>query len=49
VPEFVLTTAELPGVTRNYTSFDVVAQEVDDARIWAGVHFRNSDEIADAP
>jgi hypothetical protein len=47
VPEFVLTTAELPGVTRKYASFDAVAQEVDNARIWAGAHFRNSDEIAD--
>jgi hypothetical protein len=30
--------AEHPGVTRKYTSFDAVAEEVDNARIWAGAH-----------
>jgi hypothetical protein len=33
-----------PGVTRRWTSTDAVVQEVSMARIWAGVHYRNSTE-----
>jgi hypothetical protein len=47
LPEFVLTTPRLPGVTRRYKSLRQVGEEVDNARIWAGVHFRNSAEVAD--
>lgn len=42
-----LTTPEMPGVKRSYPSFNAVAEEVDQARIWGGVHFRNSTEVAD--
>jgi hypothetical protein len=31
------------GVTRTYTSFSAIAQEVNDARVWGGIHFRSSD------
>jgi hypothetical protein len=34
-----------PGVTRRWTSTDAVVQEVVMARIWAGVHYRNSGEV----
>jgi hypothetical protein len=34
-----------PGVTRRWTSTDAVVQEVSMARIWAGVHYRNSCEV----
>jgi hypothetical protein len=34
-----------PGVTRRWTSTDAVVQEVSMARIWAGVHYRNSTEV----
>jgi hypothetical protein len=47
LPEFTLTTTRMPGVTRRYTSLREVGAEVDNARIWAGVHFRNSAEVAD--
>jgi hypothetical protein len=33
------------GVTRRWTSTDSVVQEVAMARIWAGVHYRNSTEV----
>lgn len=31
------------GVTRSYASFSQIAKEVDDARVWGGVHFRSAD------
>ena len=31
------------GVTRTYRSFSQMAQEVDDARVWGGIHFRTAD------
>jgi hypothetical protein len=31
------------GVTRSYTSFSQMAREVDEARIWGGIHFRSAD------
>jgi hypothetical protein len=31
------------GVTRTYASFSQIAQEVDDARVWGGIHFRTAD------
>jgi hypothetical protein len=33
------------GVTRRWTSTDAVVQEVSMARVWAGVHYRNSTEV----
>ncbi len=40
-----LTSATLPGVTRTYTSFRQIADEIDDARVWGGIHFRFSQEL----
>jgi hypothetical protein len=31
------------GVTRTYRSFSQIAQEVEDARVWGGIHFRAAD------
>jgi hypothetical protein len=47
LPEIALTTAALPGVTHLYTSFHQLSEEVDNARIWGGMHFRNSAEVAE--
>ena len=33
------------GVTRTYGSFSQIAQEVDDARVWGGIHFRTADVV----
>jgi len=35
----------LPGVTRRWTRTEDVVQEVINARIWDGVHYRNSGEV----
>jgi hypothetical protein len=47
VPEFVLETPEMPRVTRKYLSIQQLEDEVDMARIWGGLHFRNSAEVAE--
>jgi hypothetical protein len=31
------------GVTRTYSRFSQISQEVNDARVWGGIHFRNAD------
>ena len=33
------------GITRNWTSFSEGVQEVIDARVYSGIHFRHSDEV----
>jgi len=35
----------LSGITRQWDSFDDAVQEVIDARVYSGIHFRNSDEV----
>ena len=45
---FTLTSAGLPGVTRDFTSFRDAVAQVTDARVWAGFHFRFSCDDADA-
>ena len=42
---FQTTSPTVPGVTRNYASFDGYAQEGAEARIFGGMHFRNSLEV----
>ena len=34
------------GVTRRWTSFSQIAQEVGNARVWGGIHTRTADEHA---
>jgi hypothetical protein len=31
-------------ITRSYSGFPQIVKEVEDARIWGGIHFRTSDE-----
>jgi hypothetical protein len=42
IPEFSLTSTALPGVTRRWKSIEAYNQEVADARIYAGFHYRFS-------
>ena len=35
----------LSGINRQWTTFDQAAEEVIDARVFSGIHFRNSDEV----
>ena len=39
---FSVTSAGLPGIERDFTSFSAAVQQVEDARIYAGFHFRFS-------
>ena len=45
VPEFTLTYAAMPGVTRKYSTIQQLEDEVSMARIWGGLHYRNSNEV----
>ncbi|TFZ05661.1 phosphatase PAP2 family protein [Ramlibacter henchirensis] len=40
-----MTSPFLPGVTRRWSRFSDYSQEVSNARIWSGVHYRNSAEV----
>ncbi len=48
LPEFTLTYKTMPGVVRRYTSIQQLEDEVSMARIWGGVHYRNSNEVGHA-
>ncbi len=41
---FTVTSANMAGVTRDFTSFTEAEQQVENARIWAGFHYRFSCE-----
>ena len=45
VPRLVGTSPTLPGVTRSWDSVAAFVQEVSNARIYDGVHYRNSTEV----
>lgn len=45
---FTVTAAGLPGVTRSFTSFSAAVQQVEDARVWVGFHYRFSCEVGAA-
>ena len=45
VPEFTLTNAAMPGVTRSFSTIQQLEDEVALSRIWGGVHYRNSIEV----
>jgi hypothetical protein len=41
-------TSPPPGGTRSFSSFSQVEKEVEDARVWSGIHFRWTDEESTA-
>lgn len=45
---FTATSAGLAGVQRNFTSFSSAVQQVEDARVYGGIHFRFSCLVAAA-
>jgi len=47
-PRLSTTSPTLPGVTRSWTSIDAFMQEVINARVYDGVHYRNSGEVGRA-
>jgi hypothetical protein len=44
--EMTFTVKKSDAITRTYTKFSDVRDEVVDARIWEGIHFRFADEKA---
>ena len=45
IPEVAVTSTTLPGVTHRWTSTKAYADEVSEARVWAGFHYRFSIEV----
>jgi len=45
VPELALTSPTAPGITHRWTNMWAYANEVADARIWAGFHYRFSNRV----
>jgi hypothetical protein len=45
---FMVVFTAMPGVTRHYQTFQQMQDDILMARIWGGVHFRNSNEVGEA-
>ena len=45
IPEVAVTSATAPGVTHRWTNLTAFADEVANARIWAGFHYRFSTQV----
>jgi hypothetical protein len=42
---FTVTSAGMTGVERSFTDFPAAAEQVQDARVWGGIHFRFSTQV----
>jgi hypothetical protein len=47
LPPLVATSPTAPGVTRRWATPDDFVREITNARVWAGIHFRTSVEVAE--
>ena len=45
IPEIATTSPTAPGVTRRWTNMTAFTEEVSNARIWAGFHYRFSTRV----
>jgi PAP2 superfamily len=45
IPEIAMTSPTAPGVTRRWTSMTALTEEIANARVWAGFHYRFSTRI----
>ena len=45
IPETAVTSTTAPGVTHRFTSLKAFADEIAEARIWAGFHYRFSTKV----
>jgi hypothetical protein len=45
LPVLTTSSATAKGATRRYHSIDALVQEVADARVWGGIHYRNATDI----
>jgi hypothetical protein len=43
-----LTSAAVPGVTLNYTTLSQITDDIDDARVYGGIHFRTDQDAGSA-
>ncbi len=48
VAPITMTSPTAPGVTHRWTRISDYVQEVDNARIWGGIHYRNSTQVGEA-
>jgi hypothetical protein len=48
VPAITMTSPTAPGVTHRWTRISDYVHEVDNARIWGGIHYRNSTQVGEA-
>jgi hypothetical protein len=48
IPEIWLTSPTAPGITHRWPSLDAFTQEVANARVWAGFHYRSSAKVGTA-
>ena len=48
MPELTLTSPTAPGVTHRWANLDDFTQEVANARVWAGFHYRFSTRVGTA-
>jgi hypothetical protein len=47
VTEITMTSATAPGITHRWTRIADYVKEVNNARVWGGIHFRNSTEVGE--
>jgi hypothetical protein len=45
IPEIAMTSPTAPGVTRRWTNMNAFTEEIANARIWAGFHYRFSTQV----
>jgi hypothetical protein len=45
IPEIAVTSPTAPGVTRRWTNMTTFTEEIADARVWAGFHYRFSTRV----
>jgi PAP2 superfamily len=45
IPEIAMTSPTAPGVTRRWTSMTALTEEIANARVWAGFHYRFSTRV----
>ena len=47
VSTIAMTTSTAPGVTRRWERLSDYVKEVGNARVWGGIHYRNSTEVGE--
>jgi hypothetical protein len=48
IGEVAMTSKTAPGVTRRWSDLHKLVDEISQARIWAGFHYRNSTDVGRA-